>query len=222
MKTGAVVCARLKSTRLPNKMLADINGEPLLWHVANRLSACSMVNEIIIATTTEDNEIKQYCDENDIKCFQGDDHDILGRIYNAVKQYDIDVVIRVWGDCPLPSPVLIDSMVCVFLSNPVQYLYTKNYPTGQNIAILPVEMLESWNTELTDTEHRHWFHVWCTEQKGAITKVSPVDHSKINLCVDTQEDLDRIREIMKPMILRIGKRRFASYWSAGEVEIVDD
>ncbi len=222
MIIGAIVCARLASTRLPGKMLADIKGEPILWHIVNRLKACDSLNEIIIATTTNDNEIVNYCNEQAIKCFQGDEYDILGRVYGAAKKYNLDVVVRVWGDCPLPSPKLIDETVQEFVQNSVQYFYTENYPTGQNIAIMPVGMLETWNTDLQDIENRHWFHKWCTGQGWVYNKVSPIDYSKINLCIDTQEDLDKIRDVMEPCKLEIGKRRYAQYWPAREVEVVDD
>lgn len=222
MKVGVIVCARLNSTRLPRKMLADIKGMPLLWHIVNRLQACESLDEIIVAATDSDTEIAEFCKKEDIKYFQGDEQDILGRVYGAAREYALDVVVRVWGDCPLPSPKLIDETVAEFKDTNYQYLYTEKYPVGQNIAVMPAGMLESWDTNLKDQEYRHWFHKWCTEQGWAVSKVSPIDYSKVNLCVDTQDDLDRIREVMEPVKFRIGKRRFAEYWPASEVEVVDD
>ncbi len=192
---GAVVCARLNSTRLPGKMLANINGQPLLWHIVNRLGSCESLNEIIIATTFQDTEIIEFCKSQDFEFFQGDEYDILGRVCGDAKNNGMDIVVRVWGDCPLPSPKLIDETVREFKND--QYLYTVNYPQGQNIAVMPMGMLEAWNINLSDPEHRHWFHRWCTNKPWAVQKVSPVDYSKVNLCVDTQEDLDKMREIMK-------------------------
>lgn len=222
MNVGAVICARLDSKRLPGKMLADINGRPLLWHVINRLKFCTELDKLIIATTTHDNEIAEFCKIHGLSCFKGDEEDILGRVYQAAKSIGLDIIVRVWGDCPLPSPDLIRETVLEFKDNPIQYLFTKNYPKGQNIAIMPIEMLETWNTNLTDMGNRHWFHVWCTNQKWAVSKVSPADYSKVNLCVDTQEDLDKIREIFKPTLIKIGKRRFAQCWTTKEVNIIDD
>ncbi len=222
MVTGAIICARLNSTRLPGKMLADIGGETMLWHIVDRLKACDLLNEIIVATTTEDNELADYCKSEAIKCFQGDEQDILGRVYGAAKEYNLDVVVRVWGDCPLPSPVLIDKIITEFNKNSFQYLYTENYPKGQNIAIMPIGLLGTWNRNLPNEENRHWFHTWCTSKPWASKIVSPIDYSKVNLCVDTQEDGGKIREGMEPSILKIGRRRFVEYWPAKEVEVVND
>lgn len=197
MVTGAIVCARLDSTRLPGKMLADINGMPMLGHIVTRLKTCESLNHVIVATTTDDSEIVEFCSLNNIKCFQGDEQDILGRVYGAAKEYALDIVVRVWGDCPLPSPELINKTVAEFKEGKYHYLYTEKYPKGQNVAIMPVGMLHTWNINLKEAEHRHWFHTWCTSKSWAAKIVSPIDYSMINLCVDAQEDLDKIREIMK-------------------------
>jgi spore coat polysaccharide biosynthesis protein SpsF len=173
-------------------MLVDINGKPLLWHILDRLSNYN----VIIATTHGDTQITDFCMGNKIHYFRGDEQDILCRIYGAAKAFGLDTIVRVWGDCPLPSPVIIGEAIKSFEKENPQYLYTDKYPKGQNVAVMPFGFLETWNTNLINPEHRHWFHRWCISKPWAVCKESPMDFSHINLCIDTQEDLDRIREIM--------------------------
>ena len=49
----AIVQARMGSTRLPGKVLMDIVGKPMLWHVINRLMKAELLDTIVIATTTK-------------------------------------------------------------------------------------------------------------------------------------------------------------------------
>ena len=51
MSTNAIIQARCGSTRFPNKVFADVNGKPLIWHVVNRLTHAKTINKIVIATT---------------------------------------------------------------------------------------------------------------------------------------------------------------------------
>ena len=62
MKKVAIIQARMDSTRLPNKVLVDIEGKPMLWHVAKRVSSSKLLDEIIIATSKQvnDNKIVQF------------------------------------------------------------------------------------------------------------------------------------------------------------------
>ena len=52
MKIVACIEARYSSTRFPGKMLADIEGKPLLERVINRVKKSKKINEIVIATST--------------------------------------------------------------------------------------------------------------------------------------------------------------------------
>ena len=48
---AAIVQARTGSTRLPKKILLEVQGKPLLWHVINRLKKAKMIEEIFLSTT---------------------------------------------------------------------------------------------------------------------------------------------------------------------------
>ena len=54
MRTGCVICARLESDRLPGKMLVSIAGRPMLWHIVDRIKDTKLLDNIIVATTSQD------------------------------------------------------------------------------------------------------------------------------------------------------------------------
>ena len=56
MKVGYLITGRLKSTRLPKKLLLEIKGKPIISHMIDRLKLTTKVDEIIICTSTNDQD----------------------------------------------------------------------------------------------------------------------------------------------------------------------
>ena len=110
---AAIIQARMGSTRLPGKVLEDLNGKPLLANIIERLKECSTVDDIIVATTVSqvDDELARWCTCNDIKCYRGDELNVLKRYYDAATYIKADVVVRITADDPFKDPRVIDSVV---------------------------------------------------------------------------------------------------------------
>ena len=122
----AIVQARMGSKRLPEKVLADVAGHPMLWHVVNRAKRAGQVQDVIVATTTarEDDGVVFFCAQNKIACFRGSEDDVLDRYYRAAKEFKGDLIVRLTGDCPLLDPAIIDAVIrrhreknCDYVSN---------------------------------------------------------------------------------------------------------
>src|SRR5438105_7289058 len=77
----AIVQARMGSTRLPGKVLRPIAGRPLLWHVVHRLKRCRSLDQIVIATSTNerDDAIQSFCREEGIEILRGPEDNVLAR-----------------------------------------------------------------------------------------------------------------------------------------------
>jgi spore coat polysaccharide biosynthesis protein SpsF len=112
----AIVQARMGSTRLPGKSMADICGRPMLERVVNRVRESKLVEKVVVATSDAeiDNAIAAFCDRKQIPCYRGDESDVLDRFYQAAKFYAADAVIRITADCPLIDPAVIDRVVARF------------------------------------------------------------------------------------------------------------
>ena len=82
---NAIIQARCGSTRFPNKVFADIDGKPLIWHVVERLKHSAEIDGIVVATTSNpiDDAICEWCEINCVKFFRGSENDVLNRYYNA-------------------------------------------------------------------------------------------------------------------------------------------
>jgi len=128
---GAIVQARMGSTRLPGKVMLEAAGKPLLGHLIGRLKHCLSLEQLIIATSTVDKDqvIAEFCESEGVPVFRGSETDVLDRYYQAATHYGIDIIVRVTSDCPLIDPELIDQMVPFFREHMNEFdLVTNRHP----------------------------------------------------------------------------------------------
>jgi spore coat polysaccharide biosynthesis protein SpsF len=115
-KTIAIIQARMASSRLPDKVLLDIAGKPMLAWVVERTQRAQNLAEVIVATTTDpsDDAVQALCQERGYPVYRGSAFDVLDRYYQAARQHGADIVVRITSDCPLIDPGLIDEAVATF------------------------------------------------------------------------------------------------------------
>ena len=103
MKNLIIIPSRLESSRLPNKPLADINGEPMIVHVFNRAREANIANVIVAAGNIEIKEVIENVGGEAILT-KSDHASGSDRIYEALNLYDkdssYDNVINLQGDLP--------------------------------------------------------------------------------------------------------------------------
>lgn len=120
MKFTVLVPARLKSTRLPRKVLADLGGVPMVVRVARRAAASSAARVVVAA---DDDEIVQACRTHAVDCVLTDPEHPTGsdRLAQACALLGLqgdDAVVNVQGDEPLIDPALIDACAALLGSRP--------------------------------------------------------------------------------------------------------
>jgi spore coat polysaccharide biosynthesis protein SpsF len=117
MKVVAIIQARMGSSRLPGKVLADVGGRSMLWRVCRRAGRAALVDQVVVATTLEpdDEQIADECALLQVPCFRGSAQDVLRRYDGAARAFEADAVVRITADCPLIDPKVIDLVVGAFL-----------------------------------------------------------------------------------------------------------
>jgi spore coat polysaccharide biosynthesis protein SpsF len=120
----AIIQARMRSSRLPNKVLLDIAGEPMLAHVVARASLAKTIDSVVVATTTDpsDDRVEMLCKQRGYAYYRGSEFDVLDRYYQAARLAGADAIVRVTADCPLIDPDLIDLTVNTFLGLESEFL----------------------------------------------------------------------------------------------------
>lgn len=207
----AIIQARKGSTRLPGKVMLNILGKTVLWHVVNRVSKTELIDGFIIATTTslEDDNIVEFCKENDILVSRGSENDVLDRYYQCAKEYDIKDIVRITSDCPLHDPDVIDMVIKEYLigdydyvSNTIEY----TFPDGFDVEVFSFNVLENaWKNAKMPSEREH---VTPYIRKNEDFKKKNVYSSKkyplYRLTLDYPEDYEFIKKIYEG----IGKEMF--------------
>jgi spore coat polysaccharide biosynthesis protein SpsF len=204
----AIVQARMGSTRLPGKVLADIAGRPMLAWVVERARHARRVAEVVVATTTDagDDPVADLCAGRGFACVRGHPTDVLDRYVQAARQFAAGVIVRLTGDCPLTDPALIDQAVQAFESaNPPVDLVAnrlpdgRTFPIGLDIEVCSRQALEQAWREADQPYQREHVMPYLYEVPGRF-RVLRLDHDPdyglLRWAVDTPEDLEVVRRIM--------------------------
>ena len=114
MKIG-VVPARLASKRLPKKILADLDGKPMVVHTMERVLKAQRLDKVILAIDSEEtlDALKDF--DFDMVMTSKDHYSGTDRVAEVVKRIeDAEVIINIQGDEPLIDANIIDALVDLF------------------------------------------------------------------------------------------------------------
>ncbi len=132
LKVGYLVTGRLKSTRLPGKLLLEIKGKAVISHMIDRLKLAKNVDEIIICTSTseQDRALGELANKNNVKCFFGDPDDVLERLLGAADEFGLDYILNITADCPFVDPFYADKIVEEYLATDADLIRQFDLPHG--------------------------------------------------------------------------------------------
>lgn len=208
MKAAAIIQARNGSSRLPGKANVLICGKPALQRVIERLRAAKTLDDIIIATTTneKDDPIIDLCESLGCSYFRGSEEDVLSRVLEAARQFGVDVIVEVTADCPLLDWNHVDSLVQQHLANNCDMtsnIIERTFPRGYDLRVFNREVLEQVNQEVDNPVDRQHVSTWMylnPKAKGNYLIQNWMAHPEqnrpdIEVTLDTPEDLELIRFI---------------------------
>jgi len=166
-KIAAIIQARCGSSRLPGKVLMDINGKPCLQRVIERLRASKRLDDVIVACTTNeaDNAIVALCDKLNCHYYRGSEDDVLSRVLEAAKTFDVDVIVDITADCPLLYAGHVDALINVFLTGDYDFVSNvgeRTFPRGFDIRVCSAKTLERVNVEVENPIDRQHCQRGCT------------------------------------------------------------
>jgi 3-deoxy-manno-octulosonate cytidylyltransferase (CMP-KDO synthetase) len=120
VKAIAIIPARIASTRLPRKIVREIAGRPMLAHVYEAARACSELQDVIVATDSE--EIATLCRQNKwhYRLTSPDHRSGTDRVHEVSQTVDADVYVNVQGDEPLARREHLDVLMELMRDERVQ------------------------------------------------------------------------------------------------------
>lgn len=215
---GAVLQARMGSTRLPGKVLMTLAGRPLLSHILERLALVNHTLHPVIATTTanQDDALIEFAGRSAVDCFRGSEENVLERYVLCVRHYGFSHVVRLTGDNPFTDIEELDHLITRHLENAADYTSScPALPTGVGAEIFASAALERSLT-LADQAH-HFEHVneYILEHRAdfkckELVVPSEKRHPGVRLTVDTEADFQRANFICQN----------ASSWPVTTVEAI--
>ena len=209
MKTVGIVIARMGSTRLPGKVLMDLNGVPVLACTVNAVLTAVGVDDVVVATTTDirDDAIVEWCINNGISYFCGSENDVLARFTGAAAGAKADVVIRVTADCPFLDPAVIGEVIALRNATDADYASNVNpptYPDGLDCEVFKFSALKVAHNRAVRPTDRECVTQYIMRNKDMFhieNATCPVPGlHKERFVLDTADDLKFCQEIAKRLI----------------------
>ena len=203
MVFNVIIQARLGSTRLPGKVLMEIEGKPLLQYLIERLRKCQRVDKIILAVPFGDMARLFTGLADAVLC--GDEFDVASRFAAALKANPCDAFVRVCADSPLLDPILVDKAIHLFhMKRPdiACNIHPRTFPMGQCVEVVNTATFleERVHFSQSDREHVTSFFYSHSNDYDIVNFEYHIDRSDNSMVVDTQEDFDCMKALIEGLL----------------------
>lgn len=132
MKIGFLITARLKSSRLPLKLLLDLNGKSIVERVIERAKKVAYVEDVVLCTSTnpQDKPLIDIALKNDIYYYLGSEEDVVQRLFDSAKFFGMDFFVNITGENPLFSIEYANQVAEILRSGKHDFIYVDGLPIG--------------------------------------------------------------------------------------------
>lgn len=203
MTIGAIVFARMASTRLASKVMINVQGKPILQHIIERVRRSKYIQKVVIATSSNssDNRIAELGRNVGVDVFRGSEDDVLDRCFQAAKKFSFDPIVRITADDPFKDPDIIDQIIKVYTDARGKYDLACNtlrptFPEGLDVEVISFHALEeAWSNSSHPADREHLTqYLFRNPERFRIFNVENSENlSHIRLTLDTKEDLELVR-----------------------------
>lgn len=207
MMVLAILQARMSSTRLPNKVVKPILGQPMILRQVERIKRSKKIDRLMLATSKDpsDDVLADLCEQNNIECFRGSLDDVLDRFYQGARRINPDHVVRLTGDCPLTDPALIDDVIGFHIDG--GFDYTSNalepsFPDGLDVEVMTLGCLrQAWEEASLPSQREHvsLFIYQRPERFKVGVYRNDTDRSDLRWTVDDQADFAHVTAIYEAL-----------------------
>jgi len=132
-RIAGIIPARLASTRLPRKVLRELAGRPLLAWVVDAARACPQLDEVIVATDSE--EVVALCEREGwaVRMTSANLQSGTDRLHAVAQELAADIYVNIQGDEPLLQPAHIAALLKPFAREHVQVSTIKTLCAPGNV-----------------------------------------------------------------------------------------
>jgi spore coat polysaccharide biosynthesis protein SpsF len=205
----AIVQARMGSSRLPGKVMAEVSGKPVIQYVLDRLRRVPNIDNIVLATSTkkQDNILYDFAVSQNTSTFRGSETDVLSRFLQASVTYNAQTIVRICGEDILLDPNIVEILIDRHLESNVDYttnIIGRAFPEGLYAEVISKNALQSLANKAISDDHREHVTKYILDnlEKYRVQSIQPYGIFKkswLDMSVDTHEDLERVRSIAKAL-----------------------
>ncbi len=209
--TTVVVQARMGSSRLPGKVLADLGGRPVLQLMLERLRPAH-VDRVVVATSARaiDDPVATLATTLGVDVVRGPETDVLARFALVLDRFPADDVVRLTADCPLTDPALVDAALDLHRATGADYTSNsleRTFPDGLDVEVVRTAALRAAVAEATEPEQREHVtpFVYRHPERFRLASLETTEwlgHERWTL--DTPDDLARLRAIVDALADPVG------------------
>lgn len=206
---GIVIQARMSSSRLPGKVLKDIDGKPMLQRQIERLKN-NLTYPVVVATSNDssDNEIEILCKKINTKIYRGSLNNVVSRFIDCSKEMGFSHIIRVGGDDPLIDPQCCLELIRLNYQSNVDFIFASNsdgWPYGCAAEMISVDALKNIMNRTNDPlylEHTIPYIFDHPNSFKIIRASAPKEYQNksLTLSVDYKEDFLLVETVFKRLI----------------------
>ena len=200
VRIGFLITARLKSTRLPRKILKDLHGRTVIERIIDRAKQVANISEIVLCTSAnpQDKPLIDVAKKNNISYFLGDEEDVLKRLFDASQLFELNYFVGITADNPLFSIIHANLAVDELKTGHHDYVRCEGLPLGASIYGLKVKALETICKvkEIIDTEI--WGYLVDRPEIFNIKKIparGKMNKPDLRLTLDYPEDYELINKL---------------------------
>lgn len=204
--TGIIIQARMGSKRLPGKILMNFEGKTLLEHILTRLTRLKNPSDIVIATSDleQDDEVEKFCNGyGQVRCYRGDEQNVLKRYYDCATECHFDNIVRLTGDNPFPDIEELDKLIMFHEKENMDF--SENFsvlPIGIGMEIMSYQALQDSMRNASLSKHFEHADEYILDnldcyRHGTLTVPDMKNRPDIRLTVDTKQDYEKACYILR-------------------------
>ena len=204
----------MASTRLPGKVMLPLGNKNVIQVIIERLKKSSLISEICVATTTndEDNVLVDFLKSIGTSVFRGSEENVLERVLQAAQSHSAQIIVEITGDCPFVDPNEIDRMIEQLMLNDLEYVannFQTTYADGFDIQVYYTYILEELSKlALTQVEKEHvTMRIRQNPQlykTRNLTAPPRLHRPQYSVTLDTNEDYEVIKKVYENMEIKHG------------------
>jgi len=202
MNIAICIVARKKSSRLPYKVVRELQGKKIIQYIIDKVNYSKILNAIPVLCTTkssQDDELVEIAKHNEIEYVRGNELEVVDRLTLACKKTNSDIAVRVTGDNIFTDIILMDELINQHIKHNAEYSRFFNLPNGVTTEVVNlstlIECYKKNDKKLSEYMTLHLFNPDEFKVLNIIAEKS-LGKSTINLSVDTKEDLERSKKII--------------------------